>query len=192
MRWTLPRNVSYYLLTSLVWYQCMVHSMHDISFPYNSCMLLVCITSFSCQEYSWCPSMAPTMMLCRCSFRDQFDCTCSIDRLSKSSGMYSGSYVSFITFITLISINYIALWGRSNGASGHSMSSSSSIASSNAALGTRLVPSVNGSTWGRRRSCGTWGYQSSAPTTSTRCHCSPVPQMGRMCNRTACRDTLPS
>ncbi len=45
-----------------------------------------------------------------------------------------------------------ALWGRSNGFSGHSMSSSSSIASSNAFLGVRLVPSVsgwaaNGSIW---------------------------------------------
>jgi hypothetical protein len=50
----------------------------------------------------------PTMMLCRCLFRDQFDCACSIDRLSNSSGMYSGSYVSFITSITSLSISNIA------------------------------------------------------------------------------------
>jgi hypothetical protein len=50
----------------------------------------------------------PTMMLCRCLFRDQFDCACSIDRLSKSSGMYSWSYVSFITSITSLSISNIA------------------------------------------------------------------------------------
>ena len=53
-----------------------------------------------------------------------------------------------------------ALWGRSNGFFGHWMSSSSSIASSNSSIGMRFVPSVNGwaangSTWGRRRSCGT-------------------------------------
>jgi hypothetical protein len=52
--------------------------------------------------------------------------------------------------------------------SGRSMSSSSSIASSNASLGMRLVPSVsgwaaNGSTWGLS---GREGDQSSALTTS--------------------------
>ena len=33
------------------------------------------------------------------------------------------------------------------------------------------------------------GDQSSAPITSTKCHCSPGSQMGRMCHRPACRDT---
>jgi hypothetical protein len=50
----------------------------------------------------------PTMMLCRCLFRDHFDCACSIDRLSKSSGKLSGSYVSFIASITSLSISNIA------------------------------------------------------------------------------------
>jgi hypothetical protein len=88
-----------------------------------------------------------------------------------------------------------AQWGRSNGSSGHSMSSSSSIASSNAFLGIRFVPSVggwvaNGSTWGGVVLAGREGDQSSAPTTSTRYRCSPASRMGCMCYGTAFHDTL--
>ena len=49
------------MYTSFIWYQSIVHSMHDISLPYNSSMLLMYITRFSCREYAdntWCPSMS--------------------------------------------------------------------------------------------------------------------------------------
>ena len=85
-----------------------------------------------------------------------------------------------------------ALSGRSNGSSGHSMSSSSSSLSSNADLGMSLDPSVSG--WSANAL--TWvvyvvlsgheGDQSSALTKSIGCRRSLVPQMGRMCYKTAC------